>query len=85
MTEKLFNLQVRPIFYDGELGRLMWITKNGNNLAEGTIHCQQKDAAKLTQADVDNFIENRGKEHYKIERILEAEPTIEKKRRRKSE
>ena len=51
MTEKLFNLQVRPIFYDGEFGRLLWITKNGNNIAEGTIYCQQKDAAKLTQTE----------------------------------
>ena len=83
MAEKLFNLQVRPIFYDGELGRLMWIVKNGDNLAEGTIYCQQKDAAKLTQAEVDNFIENWGKQ-YEVEQILEAEPTIEKRRRRKS-
>lgn len=71
MTEKLFNLHVRPIFYDGELGRLMWITKNGNNLAEGTIYGQQKDAAKLTQTEVDDFVETYGL-YYKIERILES-------------
>jgi hypothetical protein len=71
MTEKLFNLQVRPIFYDGELGRLMWIVKNGNNLAEGTIYCQQKDAAKLTQPEIDNFVETY-RLYYKIEQILET-------------
>jgi len=71
MTEKLFNLQVRPIFYDGELGRLMWIVKNGDNLAEGTIYCQQKDAAKLTQAEVDIFAQTYHL-YYKIEQILES-------------
>lgn len=71
MTEKLFNLQVRLIFYDGELGRLMWIVKNGNNLAEGTIYCQQKDAAKLTQTEVDDFVETYGL-YYKIEQIIQT-------------
>lgn len=71
MTEKLFNLQVRLIFYDGELGRLVWIVKNGNNLAEGTIYCQQKDAAKLTQTEIDNFVETY-RLYYKIEQIIQT-------------
>lgn len=71
MAIKLFNLQVRPIFYDGELGRRTWIVKNGNNLAEGTIYCQQKDAAKLTQPEIDNFVETY-RLYYKIEQIIQT-------------
>lgn len=71
MANKFFNLQVRPIFYDGELCRLMWIVKNDDKLAEGTIYCQQKDAAKLTQTEVDNFAQTYHP-YYKIEQILET-------------
>ena len=70
--QPLFNLHVRPIFYDGELGRLMWITLNdSNNLCEGTIYAQQKDAAKLTQSEVDNFVQTYAS-YYRIEEILKC-------------
>jgi len=70
--QPLFNLRVRPIFYDGELGRLLWITLDkSNNLCEGLIYAQQKDAAKLTQAQIDNFIEKYS-EHYQIVDILKC-------------
>lgn len=70
--QPLFNLRVRPICYDGELGRLLWITLNeSNNLREGTIYAQQKDAAKLTQTEVDNFVQQYGT-YYRIEEILKC-------------
>ena len=70
--QPLFNLRVRPIFHDGELGRLLWITLDeSNKLCEGTIYAQQKDAAKLTQTEVDNFIEKYAT-YYKIEQILKC-------------
>lgn len=45
---------------EGELGRKCWITRVDGKLAFGTIYAQEKDAADLTESEIDYLVLNAG-------------------------